>query len=199
MQWLFREKPAHFLVGSLWEMSGQALNVSAVARRMKVTRPTARARIRKLEREDLILLLPGLNGGRPLLYVKGTFAGAWVSRVIERIRESRPDASFFWWRTGRVRRISLISQVGGRRIGFQFSEDIIQNRTWWPLVIARHRGIIQRGYLLHAGTRAFSIRRDIYGLPLYLFTDRAEDWMFRFEDPREIMATIIRYNSKPFL
>jgi len=181
----------------LWEMSGQALNVSAVAKSMEVTRPTARARIRKLEREDLILLLPGLNGGRPLMHVKGTFAGRWASRVMEGIRERHPDASFFWWKTGRVRRIGLISQIGGRRVGFQFSEDVVQNKTWWPLVLARQRGVIQRGYLLHTQPRAFSIRKDIYGLPLYLFVDRPEDWMFRLEDAQKIVAAISQFNSRP--
>jgi Winged helix-turn-helix DNA-binding len=175
MQWLCRRSPP--LAACLWEWNGRPLNVTAIARRMEVTRPTARARLRKLESEGMIILLPCLGRGRPLIYLRHSFAGYWVHTIIRQILEISPEATFSWWKTGRVRQIDLIARFEGRCFGIQISANDQRNSAWWPLLIARRRGLIQRGYFLHAQTRAFTIRRDLFGLPLSGFAENLDAWI----------------------
>ena len=144
---------------------------------MGVARPTARARLAKLRGEGMIFLLSSLGPGRPLLYHRDSYQGYWVRAIIERIRAINPDARFFWWKTGRVRRIGLVARFDGTSIGFQISENNPNKRVWWPLFIAYRRGLIQRGFYLHNEDRAFRIRRHIFGLPLHLFCDQVGAWI----------------------
>jgi DNA-binding transcriptional ArsR family regulator len=190
MQWLCRKSPPCCLAASLAEWNGKPLNVTAIARRMGVTRPTARVRIRKLENEGLIILLPFHGKGRQLLYLRDSFQGYWVHRIMRRIREIIPDASFSWWKTGRVRQIDMLACFDGKCIGLQISENEQQNRGWWPLLIAHQRGLIQRGYLLHIQARAFTIRRNVFGLPLHFFCDEMEDWIQRRPSAQDVIAAV---------
>jgi hypothetical protein len=47
---------------------------------------------------------------------------------------------------------------GGKRIGFRFSPyRVLRNRDWKPLGIGPTHGLIDRGFFLYEGSRAFVV------------------------------------------
>ena len=105
--------------------NGKAVNISEIARFLGVSRPTASARLLELERDGIVRLLPFMGaGGKSLLYLRHVYGsgpesyrGYCTDAVTERIQELFPESSFFWWKTGYVRRIDLLAVIGERRIG----------------------------------------------------------------------------------
>jgi hypothetical protein len=183
------------LAALLAEWNGSRLNLAAIARRLGVSRPTARARVEELEREGLVRLIPFFGNGRILLYLNESSQGFWIDAIIKGMRQIGPDSRFFWWRTGRVRQIDLLAATGGRRIGFCISESgFLQNRGWWPLQIGDQSGLIHHGYFLYPGDRAFKIRQGVSGLPLGAFVSEMEDWILHRHTDRAVLEAMSRIN-----
>jgi hypothetical protein len=167
------------LLARLDAWNARTLNASAIGRELGVTRQTVSAHLRSLERDGRVLLLRHYQGGRRfLLYLPASPIGACACAVASRMRQTWPEAGFFWWMTGRVRRIDLLAVAGEARIGFQFcAETLVRNQDWWPLRIAHRRGIITRGFLLYPGDRAFMVARAIQALPYRVFFSGMEAWL----------------------
>ncbi len=183
--------------------NGRAMNISEIARFLGVSRPTASARVRELQRNGIVRLLPFMGaGGKSLLYLRHVYGSGPESyrsycteAVIEKIQELFPESSFFWWKTGYVRRIDLLAVIGDRRIGFCFSDTISPlNRDWWPFRACFAQGLIHRAFLLYRGNRAFYLGPMASAVPARAFLSEAEDWILSRCTRREVLAVNARIN-----
>ena len=195
---MFPESRPECLAAVFAHWNGKPLNVAAIARRLGVSRPTARARLEKLEREGALRSIPFFKGGRkPLLYVRKSYPGCHVDAIMKEILSFSPESRFSWWKTGRVRQIDLIAEVGQKRFGFCFSDfGIAQTADWMPLRLGYRRGVIHHGFLLYGGSHAFIMRREINCLPLGAFLPDVEEWILRRCDPQEARAARERINDQ---
>ncbi len=120
-----------------------------------------------------------------------------MDEVIAQVRKYLPEARFCWWETGRVRRIDLLAIAGEVRIGFCFClAPLLRNKDWLPLAIARRRGVIQRGFILYGGARAFIVSQATYALPLAAFLMETGEWLHR--QPEAQVLKEIRRRAAPF-
>ena len=191
------EQPGADLVALLGPFNGKVVNTAAISRELGVSRRTGRSRLRALERDGRLRLLPFYGGGgRSLLYLPQSFTGACVDAVITRMLEILPESRFFWWKTGRTRRIDLLAVTGREQIGFRFcSEPMVRNGDWWPLRIAYRRGLIQRGFLLYTGTQSFVVAAVVQGLPLGAFFKELESWILIRRSKEEAREAQTRLNA----
>ncbi len=177
--------------------NGRRLNVAALARQLGVTWRTAAAQIRALERAGMIRVLPFFDASmKPLLYLRvgsqqgeRAFKGHCIELMISALSRLAPESSFSWWKTGRIRQIDLLVQMMQERIGFCFcSRQLPANRHWLPLARGFRNGVINRGYLLYQGSRAFIVTPAVQVVPLGAFLRKVEDWMLRFRTVQETRA-----------
>ena len=111
---------------------------------------------------------------RPLVYLRD----CRIEVIAARIQSFLPEARFFWWKTGRIRQIDLIVVTPAERIGICFSAvPSPPARAWRPLDIAYRRGVINRGFLLHAGDQRFVVARVVRGLAFSTFLHEAAAWI----------------------
>ena len=166
------------IVELLAPWNGRRLNVAGIARTLGISRPTASARIKRLEQEGLIRLLPFFGSGhKPLLRLVGwyddrpeSFRSFCTDAVVAGLRGIDPECRFYYWKTGRIRQIDLLAVIAQKRIGFCVSSArCSQNRHWWPLRLAWRRGIIDLGYLLNPGHWSRRIGREMYERPIGTF------------------------------
>ena len=185
-------------------MNGKPLNTAWIAQQMGVSRPTALARVLALEKQGVLRLLPRHGGhGRPLLvfsYGYGTgptsFREFCLDLVSRRLLDMDPGFQLSWWKTGRVRLIDLLARNGEHRIGFCFSaSQLARRKDWQPLLIGRDRGLIDRGFMLHPGHRAFCLSRALFALPFGEFLRETEEWVFVRRTPREVLPVMRRING----
>jgi hypothetical protein len=161
--------------------NGRTFNSAAMGRELGVSRPTVVAYMDALARVKLVRLLPfHEEKRRPVLYLCSSSSGACIESIVDNLSRAVPKSSFYWWKTGRVRQIDLVADLGTERIGFNFLETpMTRRRDWLPLEIAFKRGVIQRGFLLYAGTRAFVVGRIVQALPLHSFIRDPGTWILR--------------------
>jgi hypothetical protein len=180
---VFRSVESQKLLALLAPWNGRRLNIAGISRTLGVSRPTARACVRRLEKEGRIRLLPSFGSGhRPLLRLVGryddrleSFRSFCTDAVISRLREVDSGCRFYYWKTGRTRQIDLLAVIARKRIGFCFSTArICQNRHWWPLRLAWRRGVIHLGYLLNTGCWPCRIGREMYERPIGAFLSTLE-------------------------
>jgi predicted transcriptional regulator len=190
------KKNVRCLLALLSEWNGKPLNATAIGKRLDVSRTTAMAWVKGLERQGFARLLPSFDSvRRPLLYLPDSFLGSCVETVMAKVSERVSESRFFWWKTGRVRQIHLLVEIVERRLGFCFcASGFPQNRDWLPLQIAWRRGLIQNGYLLHGGSGAFAVRPAIFCMPLAAFFSEFEDWMLHRTTLREAGAALACIN-----
>jgi hypothetical protein len=171
---------------------GSPLNATEIGGKLGVSRTTVVSWVRAFDATGLIRLLPFYGGGkRPLLSRQD------AEPVIRRIRQIVPGCRFFWWKTGRVRTIELIADLGNTRIGFCFDDTAFsKRRRWLPLEIAARRGVISRGYLIDTGTRAYFAAAHVHVLPRDVFMRDAEEWILRCATGREALEAMMRVNSE---
>ncbi len=66
-----------------------------------------------------------------------------------------------------MRQLDLLAVAGDLRLGFCFcGSPLPRTRDWFSLRKAARRGVIQRGFLLYPGDRAFLVCRKVEALPL---------------------------------
>ncbi len=161
----------------LSEWDGRVLNTAKIGKSLGVSRPTALAWIRSLERQGYVRLLPFLGrGGKRMLYLRDGFD--FRASCVEAIARLFPKSRLSWWKTGRVRRIDLVVDADGERVGFCIAASPLRyNRYWLPLRRALQRGLIQRGFSLHNGEWGFFVSPAIYSLPLSAFLKDAKYWV----------------------
>jgi len=168
-------------------MNGNPLNTALIARQIGVSRPTALSRVLALQRHGLLRLLPHFGGhSRPLIFLRNSygvdsssFRALCVEAVGTTLQLIDAEAQFFWWKTGRVRRIDLLATMQELRIGFCFSAPpLYRRKDWKPLLIGYDRGLIHRGFLLHGGSRAFGLGTALQALPLRKFLEEPREWIF---------------------
>lgn len=182
-----------FLLPSL---SSVRLNSLEVGWLLGISHPTALAYLHHLEEVGLVTRVPFYGGGkRPLLI-------AWEdpsprASLLRALQDLRPDCRLHWWECTRARVVSLLADLGNERVGFCFSSaQRPQRRDWQPLALAINRGVIDRGFLLHAGDRAFKPHGlRIFGLPLHLLMEQLGEWMFTWRAPTESWQAMVRINK----
>jgi hypothetical protein len=176
---------------------GKVLNTAAISRELGVCRRSCVAVLRTLERQGRLSLLPFHgSGGKSLLYMRESFRGLCVAAIIKRMREIAPESRFSWWKTGRVRRIDLVAATAREQIGFEFTTaPVVNNRDWWPLRIAYRRGLIDRGFVLYPGDRAFVVGAVALGLPLDAFFDEMDAWILVRRTVKESRDALDRINE----
>jgi len=103
-----------------------------------------------------------------MLYLSSLFPGLWLEIVMAHLSRSCPEYRYFWWQTGRVRRIDLLAAGGTERIGICVcGGHVPQPRDLIPLDRAYEKRLIDRGCLLYPGRQAFAVSRVLQVLPLY--------------------------------
>ncbi len=189
-------KDIESLIGLLAERNGKPLNAAAIGRQFGFSQTTAMAWVKDLAHQGFVRLIPSFEAvRRPLLFLPESFLGSCVEAVITTLTDVAPGSRFFWWKTGRVRQIPVLAETGQRRLGFCFCAfRVPQKRDWWPLRLACQRGLIQRGYLLHTGSRAFAVNPSIFGLPFAAFLSEPEDWINHRTTIKEASAVLARIN-----
>ncbi len=188
MQCWRQEISSRCLATLLARWNGRPVNITEIAGFLRVSRPTASARIRELVRDGRVRLLAFFGpGGKPLLFVRHLygpgsecFRSYCTEAVIERIKALFPSACFFWWKTGTVRRVDLLVVLGQSRIGFCFGDTRSrQKKDWHALRVCVRRGLIQRGFFLYRGCGAFHAAPMVIGVPLNAFLAETGDWILR--------------------
>src|SRR5208283_3546377 len=97
--------------------SGKTFNTAAFSRQLGVSRPTVVKYVHALERARLVRLLPFYEGRRrPLIFLVSSPRGTRAESIIGRLAQAVPESRFFWWKTGRVRLVDLIIDLGNERI-----------------------------------------------------------------------------------
>ena len=152
-----------------------------------------------MEREGLAWLLPFFETARrPLLCLRPgtTVRTFWTDVVMMRVQAVLPEARFYWWMTGRVRRIDLLVDTGMERIGFVFPRsDYLPNRVWRPLRLAYQQGVSHRGFVLYPGDRACVIAPVAHFLPPAALLEELADWILCRRTARESQEARYRINE----
>lgn len=139
--------------------------------------------VKAYERSGLLWLLPCVGSTRrPLLFLRPGYSESrpapGVSALLEALEHSFPGARFHFWRTGRGRVVPVVMDTGGERVGFFVHETAFpRRRDLRTLKIARERGIIQRGFLLHAGKDAHYSGAAVVSLPVRTFLQEPQPWI----------------------
>jgi hypothetical protein len=156
LHWLEWRMPlAREILREIAACSGQALNASAIGRRLDISYHTVLHRIASLEIGGLIRVLPSLAGRRPhvllrdcrLLETLGSNSLAMLrASLTERITTTF-KARYSQWEAGKSKRIDLVASTPRETVGFRFVEGQgLRNRDWAPLRLGIERGVVDRGF-----------------------------------------------------
>lgn len=183
--------------------NGQALNASAIGRRLYISYHTVLLRIALLETAGLVRVLPSLAGRRPHVLLRdcrllealgGSSLAILRASLTERITAActaRAHSNrWFQWEAGMVKRIDLVASTPRETVGFRFVEGQgLRNQDWAPLRLGFERGIVDRGFLVHCGSQAFVTARSVIVLPLPEFLDSLDQWLAcgSFREARELL------------
>lgn len=89
-----------------------------------------------------------------------------VETAILWLRRMHPGIACTWWKTGRVRQVDLVADNGQIRIGFRFCSSLLPRaKDWWGLHSAVRDRVIDRGFVLYRGRRAFLVDRSVQAMP----------------------------------
>ncbi len=166
-----------------WE--GRSLTPAALGRQLGIPRRALDAGLESLERDGVVRLLPFHGGGRrTLLHLSPRCAVSlqpWASycldAVLGRLEAMIPGVECSWWMAGSTRRIDLVAVARGEPIGFAFAADPSPTPAdWRGLEVGWFREVINRGFLLHPGTRAIAVGA-IEVLPLAEFLQEPDAWV----------------------
>jgi len=178
--------------------SSKTFNTAAISRQVGVSRPTVVKYVNALERVGLVRLLPFYEGKkRPLLVLASSSRGGWTESIIRRLKEIVPESRFFWWKSGRIRLVDLVADLGTERIGFCFvASPLPGRRDWLPLDIASRRGAINRGFMIHTGSWAAVAARVVQIVPFNSFMAEFEDWILHRRTAKDSQEARARINSE---
>jgi hypothetical protein len=106
------------------------------------------------------------------------FRGRLIERLIALQQALRPQSRFWYWSVPGGCGIDLVVETEpGRRIGFQLRRTASPQR--WDcnrLRFAWQEGLIERGYLLYTGRRAYFTCRIVAVVPFRPFLARYGEW-----------------------
>jgi hypothetical protein len=177
------------------------VSTAKIARLLCVPRPFVDLCLERLERGGLVRLVPFFGGKERSLLSLHDMVGAdqvsftffWREALIATLSASCPHCRFSWWKTGRVRQVDLLAEMGDLRIGFCFSRRRpARNRDRAPLVVARELGVIHQGYILHGGADACMAARGIPALPADEFMREPLEWIFERQSPAAMRSALER-------
>jgi hypothetical protein len=161
--------------------------------------------IKAYERSGLLWLLPCYGSTRRrLLFLRPGYGesrpGSSVSALLGALEQSVPDARFYFWRTGRGRVVPVVMDTGGERLGFFVHETSLpRRRDLRTLKIARERGIIQRGFLLHTGEDARYSGAAVVSLPVRTFLEDPHPWILECRTEWDARHRVGRTNCKRWM
>jgi len=171
--------------------AGQALNASAVGRRLAMSYHTVLHRVALLDDAGLVRVLPSLAGRHPHVLLRDrrllqALGGSGFSLLrtclTERITAAwnarAPCTRWFQWEAGTVKRIDLIASTQQEAGGFRFVEGQgLRRRDVAPLRLGFQQGVINRGFLLHCGSQAFVTARVVVALPAPELLVDMDQWL----------------------
>jgi hypothetical protein len=198
--------------------NGQAVNASAIGRRLDMSYHTVLHRIASLQDAGLVRVLPYLAGRRAHVLIRdcrllqalgGGSPAVLRARLTERIATAldarAPSTRWYQWEAGTVKRIDLVASTPQETVGFQFVEGLgLRKRDVAPLRLGLQRRVIDRGFLIHCGSQSFLTARVVIVLPTQDFLDRMDQWLAcgSFPEARELLRSCIRQKcliqSRPF-
>jgi len=178
----------------LASFNGMTLNTAAIGRQLVLSRTTAAAWIREYERCGILRLLPPDSGrNKPLLLV----APDRRKELMELLQRIFPECSFSFWKSGRIRMVHLIADLGGERLGLCFqTSPVLRRQHWFPLLLALRRGVITRGLVLHAEPGASLKERVIVAVPWSSFVREPMRWILGTADDAARRAAVWRFNRE---
>jgi hypothetical protein len=143
LHWLeWRTPIARDVLREVAACKGQALNASAIGRRLDISYHTVLHRIASLETAGLVRVLPSLAGRRPHVLLRdcrlletlgGSSLAMMRASLTERITTTF-KARYFQWEAGKSKRIELVASSPRETVGFRFVEgQALRNRDWAPL------------------------------------------------------------------
>ncbi len=197
------EVQADELLREISACNGQALNASAIGRRLGLSCHSVLHCIASLENAGIIRVLPSLSCRRPHVLLRDCrllqdFGGSRLAilrsclteRITKSYRAGHSSVRFFQWEAGRVKRIDLVAATSKETVGFQVTEcPALRNRNWAPLRLAIKGGIVNRGFLVHCGTGAFVTARVVIVLPVQEFLGHLDRWLAcgSFREAQELL------------
>jgi uncharacterized protein len=95
-----------------------------------------------------------------------SFEGFMIEQIATYERLRRPGSQFYFFRTATGVEIDLLIDRGTRRIGIEFKAGVaIEPRDSRHLRLALDDGVIDHGYVVYLGERAFSVADRIDAVP----------------------------------
>jgi hypothetical protein len=183
------------------------LNAAAAGRRLGISAAAVRYRVALLEKARLIRVLPSLAHRREHLVLRdgrllqelGGSPGAILRTcltecIIVGLAATGPPVRCFRWEAGRVKRIDLVTFNSKEKLGFRFSERLVPlDRDVACLRNGLHRGIIDRGFLIHCGVQACLTARVVIVLPVREFVGNLQAWLAcgSFREARELLRKVL--------
>jgi hypothetical protein len=186
----------------LLSFDGMTLNTSAIGRKLVISRTTIAAWVGFFANAGLIRLLPFYGEHRrPLLFVRwkplGNESRFRTEDLIAVLQRIFPTCGFYWWKTGRVRTVHLIADLGTERVGFCLCSAVVpQRKDWFPLLLALSRRVIHRAFFLHSDTAAFVKERAVFCLPWGAFLQEPQEWILRRRTAAEAREALRRINRE---
>ena len=184
----------------LASLDGKTLNSAEVGRRLSLSRTTAMSWLNAYRRSGLVSLLPDYERQRrSVLVVLPEFSEPGTvtprGKLLGLLRDIQPAFPLSWWKTGRVREIHVIVEIGAERIGFCLTESgFPRRRDLLPLVVGLRRRVIHRGFLLHGAHLASARDAPAVSLPFAEFVSHAHEWLFLWRTARQSRKQAARVN-----
>ena len=184
----------------LADWNGKPFNTAAIGRDLEISPPTVVSYVRSMQKEGLVRLLPFYGGTRrPLLLLSQRTPGCWIETITGKVSKAVPESQFYWWKTGRCRKVDFIAEMKGERIGFCFLDARIpQRKHWIALEKAEREAVIHRGFLIFQGEGAFITSTGVVVLPIDSFMQEFENWLSDRQPRKEIVDGLRRIRVEDY-
>ena len=159
------------------EQHGQIVDYTKLGQRMLISSVAAKQRVKRLEAEGLVLLLPALGKiagkkrvRRPRLYLRNIeglsdnkkIQGSHIEEIIKQEKLRHPSSRFFHYSKYTGLTVDLIVERAEYRFGIQLNlPDSNYMRSHRPICSTVMEGVAKRGFVLHSSCRAFFAGRDV--------------------------------------
>lgn len=182
------------------EKHGQVVDYRKLGKRLLISDQAVKRRIKDLETEGIIRLLPPfrqIDGKkiikRAKLYIRNPESlksliperaeknqetqGSAIEKIIERESLRYPFSRFYHYSKYSGLSVDLVVERGDYCFGLLCNlSDSFRMCNQKPLRSAIKDGVIQRGIVLHSYYQAFFVSRYILAVPLAVFLAAYEDW-----------------------
>jgi len=185
------------------EQHGQIVNYTKLGRKLLISAVAAKQRVKCLEEEGLVLLLPALTKSTNKKRVTSArlyLQGSPIEEIINQEELRHPSSRFFHYTKYSGLTVDLIVERAEYRFGIQINlPDSNYMRSHRPICSAVMEGVVKRGFVLHSYYRAFFSRRDVVAFPFLIFLSLYEELTEEkksIQDMRIFMRWITSYTGR---